>query len=79
MLWPFDIFKLEPDGQVLWLQAVGSLLEAEAQVEKLANEAGAKFIVLNQLTGMRYYFPPTATARSGGNSSGKGFSLPLSA
>jgi hypothetical protein len=79
MSWPFDIFKVEPHGQVLWLEAVGSLPEARARVQELAKEIGAQFIVLNQLTGTRYHFPSAPATASGTDSAATRFSLPLSA
>jgi hypothetical protein len=33
---PLDIFKLDPDGHVLWVGAVESILAAKARIQKLA-------------------------------------------
>jgi hypothetical protein len=57
MIWPFDIFRVQDDGHVLWLEAVASLQDAKSRVESLILDSEGKFIVLNQVTGTRYHFP----------------------
>jgi hypothetical protein len=57
MLQPFDIFVMEEDGQYLWLGPANSLEAAKTRVEALSADIRTRFVVLNQETGKRFYFP----------------------
>ena len=54
MLDPFDIFKLEQNGSVMWLRAIPDLERAKSYVVKiLVIAAPADYLILNQRTGER--------------------------
>jgi hypothetical protein len=51
---PFDIFKVEHNGNVKWLRAIADLERAKSYVSKvLAVAAPADYLILNQRTGER--------------------------
>ncbi len=48
---PFDIFRKDHVGELLWCSTANSLDEAKAEVERLAKvERGVEFVILNQET-----------------------------
>ena len=51
MLPPFDIFRAEPDRQVLWLEAAPDLVHARERVQAWIAETPAEYIILSQQTG----------------------------
>jgi hypothetical protein len=76
MIWPFDIFRVQDDGHVLWIEAVASLQDAKRRVNTMILNSDSRFIVLNQVTGTRYHFPenpewhpgmPRESSRTGRN------------
>jgi|HubBroStandDraft_1064217.scaffolds.fasta_scaffold1169635_2 hypothetical protein len=51
---PFDIFKAETGGTVLWLGSAEILREAETRVEQLAQRSPGDYLILNQITGTKF-------------------------
>jgi hypothetical protein len=51
MFHPLDIFKTDPDGQLLWFAAAGSFATAKAQIEKLKRSSPCEYLILDQITG----------------------------
>ena len=47
----FDIFRGLPDGQPVWIMAVGSLEEARRQLTQLTESAPAEYFIFNALSG----------------------------
>jgi hypothetical protein len=58
----FDIFVVEEDGRFLWLGPAISLQAAKTRVEELSTDTRTHFVVLNQETGKRFYFPEETNA-----------------
>ncbi|MGB6431073.1 MAG: hypothetical protein WBF06_10840 [Candidatus Acidiferrales bacterium] len=52
---PFDIFKAEPRGTVLWLESTATLEAAKARVKQLAATSGGECFIVNQQTGSRIH------------------------
>jgi hypothetical protein len=48
---PYDIFRLESNDSVLWLDKAKSLEDAKSRVQELSAGSPGPYIVLNQLTG----------------------------
>jgi hypothetical protein len=46
----FDIFKIDPDGRVLWCAAVESLVAAKTRIQRLA---AGEYLILDQITDQR--------------------------
>jgi hypothetical protein len=54
MLDPFDIFKVEQNGSVRWVRAIGDLQRAKSYVLRVLSMATAvDYMILNQRTGER--------------------------
>lgn len=53
MIAPFDIFKTEADGQVLWVEAVPDLETAKARVQAMGLASPGRYMILSQKTGNR--------------------------
>jgi hypothetical protein len=51
MIAPFDIFKTEIDGDILWLEAVPDLDTAKARVREMGSTSPGKYMILSQKTG----------------------------
>ena len=65
MIAPFDVFKQEDNGEVLWLAATETLEQAHDQIATaLARSPGSSFIIVNQKTGERQVVPSSATPAS---------------
>lgn len=47
----FDIFQMEPEGTVRWLEAAKSLEEAKSRVQELAAHTYGGYVILDQKTG----------------------------
>lgn len=54
MIVSHDIFRVESGG-VRWLECVASLEEAKARVKQIAAGTIGEYIVVNQLTGNRFF------------------------
>ena len=49
----FDIFSIEPDGQVLWKNVAATLDDAKAQAHQLAAQAKQRVVIFDQKTGAK--------------------------
>lgn len=56
MVPPFDIFRAERDGDVLWLESATDLEAAWARVKMLAASTPGEYLILSQMTGRRISF-----------------------
>jgi hypothetical protein len=50
---PFDIFQVETDGNVRWLEAAVTFEGAKARVQELALRLPGEYLLLDQKTGNR--------------------------
>jgi hypothetical protein len=50
---PFDIFRLETGGGVLWLGSAESLQNAKARVQEFGARPAVDYLILNQETGAK--------------------------
>jgi hypothetical protein len=46
----YDVFRMEPDGGVMWLTAAATLAEAEAAARKYALKSKGSYMIFDQLT-----------------------------
>jgi hypothetical protein len=51
MVPPFDIFRLDKDGSLHWLQTAESLQAAQLRIEVLGLSAPGQYVVFSQKTG----------------------------
>ena len=51
MIPPFDIFRTEADGSVLWQEAATTLEEAKARAQQLAKNLPGEYLILSHPTG----------------------------
>lgn len=58
MLPPFDIFRQEQDGKVLWLGTASSLAEAEERVAEAMNQERSDHLIVSLKTGKRQTVSP---------------------
>jgi hypothetical protein len=52
---PLDIFKTDPDGQVLWLCAVEDFAAAKSCIENLERSSPGEYLILDEITGHKVY------------------------
>jgi hypothetical protein len=64
MVPPFDIFRHEEDGQVLWIAMSGSMEEAERIVAKAMQSTLAPYAIVSLSTGRQRVIEPNATSSS---------------
>jgi hypothetical protein len=50
---PFDIFRAEPDGNILWRGAAKTLDEAKTRVKEFAKSSPAEYIIINLQSGQK--------------------------
>jgi hypothetical protein len=48
---PFDIFRAESNGSVLWIGSAANAAEAKARVQELGMRSPGDYLLLNQKTG----------------------------
>jgi|HubBroStandDraft_2_1064218.scaffolds.fasta_scaffold1250138_1 hypothetical protein len=48
-----DIFRMEADGQMMWLGAAESLGEAKARVQEFAKSWAADYMIVNLKSGLK--------------------------
>lgn len=53
MFQPFDIFKIDSDGTLLWRGAAEDFVTAKRRIEQLALSSPGEYLVLDQKTGHR--------------------------
>ena len=58
MIAPFDIFKVEAPGRVLWLEAQQEFEVAKARVRNLMVTSPAEYVIYSQRTGNKVSFKP---------------------
>ena len=58
MIAPFDIFKVEAPGRVLWLEAVQEFEVAKARVRNLMVTSPAEYVIYSQRTGNKVSIKP---------------------
>ena len=51
---PFDIFRKEGSGKVLWLGAAATIEDAKARVREIAVRAPGEYLILDQQTGNKH-------------------------
>lgn len=51
MVPPFDIFRLDKDGSLQWLQTADSLQSAQLRIEVLGLSAPGQYVIFSQKTG----------------------------
>jgi hypothetical protein len=68
----FDIFKAEPDGNVLWRESAATIEEARARAREMAVVAPGEYFILSQQTGNKLKIEPDGTASQSAFSSGQG-------
>jgi len=51
---PFDIFKVEADGGVLWRESAATIDQAKARARELAAAAPGEYFILSHRTGNRW-------------------------
>lgn len=50
MVFNFDIFKIDPIGNVLWRESAENFVAAQTQVAKLSMVAPGEYMIFNQKT-----------------------------
>ena len=51
MLAPFDIFRTEADGSVVWLETADNLDNAKAHLQSIGASRPGMYLILSQVTG----------------------------
>ena len=70
MIAPFDVFKVEKDGKLRWLETAETFEGAKARIEALAASSPGEFVIYSQKTGSK------TTVRAGRATGGKPEGLP---
>jgi hypothetical protein len=63
MLPPFDIFRIEPNGEVVWVKAAEDLKSARLLVQELMTSSQDKFLIHSHLTNNNLLVRPTPTTK----------------
>ncbi len=66
MIAPFDIFRTDGNGDLLWCDEALSLDDAKAKVQELSKSAKTSFVIRSQRTGNRIVLPPEPTSPDAG-------------
>jgi hypothetical protein len=53
----FDIFRIETNGGVLWIESAATLENAKARVQELGMRSPGEYLLLNQETGNKLVIP----------------------
>jgi len=61
---PFDIFRVEGAGSLLWRGAATSLTDAKSRVSELAQSSPADYLIVNMHTGVRVRISADGTENS---------------
>ena len=59
MVAPFDIFRVDAPGGVLWIEAVAELEGAKARVAALMQTTPCEYLIFSQKTGHKISIKPT--------------------
>ena len=54
---PLDIFRLEPDGNLIWIDAVADLAMGKARIECVSAQRKGEYYVFDVRTGIRTAVP----------------------
>jgi len=65
MIAPLDVFKVEKDGKLRWLEAAETLEQAKSRIEALGASSPGEYVIYSQKTGNK------TTVKAGGPGSGK--------
>ena len=58
MLPPFDLFKVEKDGNLRWIEVASDLDRAKARAKSLAASSPGEYLIVNQKTGEKVSIKP---------------------
>jgi hypothetical protein len=61
----FDIFKVDPTGQVEWQRACESVAVAKTSIQKLVLVSPSDYLILDQTNGQRIIMPLSTSAQAG--------------
>jgi hypothetical protein len=61
---PFDVFRMESNGGVLWLSAAKSRAEAESIAQRFASQAAGSYLIFDQLTSTKTVVDASEPARN---------------
>jgi len=70
MIHSFDIFKIQPGGQVRWQGTQESFLTAKKHIQKIILSSPGQYIILNQITGDKVVLGQTSCVPTQAVSSG---------
>ena len=56
---PFDIFRVDAPGDMLWIEAVAELDAAKARVAALMQAKPCEYLIFSQKTGHKISIKPT--------------------
>lgn len=59
MIAPFDIFRVDSPGGILWIEAVAELDAAKARVAALMQTTPCEYLIFSQITGHKISIKPT--------------------
>jgi hypothetical protein len=59
MLPPFDLFREEPDGSVLWIGIASSLEEAQKKIAGDSHPSPCEYLIVSLKTGKRQTVRPS--------------------
>ena len=59
MVAPFDIFRVDTPGEMLWIEAVAELESAKARVAALMQAKPGEYMIFSQKTGHKISIKPT--------------------
>jgi hypothetical protein len=62
MLPPLDVFRIDPDGAPVWLDAFADFQAAEAYIRKAMESKPARYFVFSQKTERKTFFNPPGVA-----------------
>ncbi|HEY2461618.1 MAG TPA: hypothetical protein VGI16_12460 [Candidatus Acidoferrum sp.] len=48
MIAPFDLLKREPDGNIIWIEAVADLHSAHLRLQELATASPGEYLIFDQ-------------------------------
>ena len=56
MIPPLDIFKVYPNGDVLWIESARDIETAKTQIRMRGPAAPGEYVILSQITGRKTLF-----------------------
>lgn len=54
----FDIFRIQPNGELLWLDAVDSLAEGKNRATEMSKTSPGRYFLFNQETREKIFVEP---------------------